>query len=160
MSEYLQEMTIKKLLESKKLQEAAARKVLLYPSSDYADRMDPDDITNEKGILFGWFNDEEVMAYSTGFNSIQDMEKAVKNKEYMIDSFEDDEDFDNMSGEEWWNYIIETIEDSYVDGDSYWSMFLIDANNNYKILYCGSEEPDIEIIDNTKSKMTLKKRNC
>lgn len=156
MSEYLQEITIKKLLENKKLQEAVARKVLLYPSSDYADRMDPVDITDEKGILFGWFNDEEVMAYSTGFNSIQDMEKAVKNKEYMIDSFEDDEDFDNMSGEEWWNYIIKTIEDSYVDGDSYWSMFLIDANNNYKILYCGSEEPNIEIIDNTKSKMTLK----
>ena len=151
MSEYLQEMTIKKLLENKKLQEASAKKVLLYPSSDYDDRMDPEDITNEKGILFGWFNDEEVMAYSTGFNSIQDMEKAVKNKEYMIDSFEDDEDFDNMSGEEWWDYIIETIEDSYVDGDSYGSMFLMDANNNYKILYCGAEEPDIEIIDNTKS---------
>ena len=146
MSEYLQEITMKKILENKKLQEASAKKVLLYPSSDYDDEMDPVDITDEKGILFGWFNDEEVMAYSTGFNSIQDMEKAVKNKEYMIDDFQDDEDFDNMTGEEWWNYIIETIEDSYVDGDSYGSMFLIDANNNYKILYCGSEEPDVEII--------------
>lgn len=118
--------------------------------------MDPDNITNEKGILFGYFNDEEISAYSTGFNSIQDMEKAVKNKEYMIDSFEGDRDFENMSGDEWWNYIIDTINDSYVDGDSYWSMFLIDTNNGYKILYCGSEEPIIEIVDLSKQKMHLK----
>ena len=152
----LQDITIKLLLESEKLQEASTKKVLLYPSDEYSDRMDPENITNEKGILFGWFNDEEIMADSTGFNSIQNMEKAVKDKKYMIDSFIDDEDFDNMSGEEWWNYIIETINDSYVDGDSYWSMFLIDANHNYKILYCGSEEPDIEIVNTTKSKMILK----
>lgn len=118
--------------------------------------MDPDNITNEKGILFGYFNDEEISAYSTGFNSIQDMEKAVKNKEYMIDSFQGDKDFENMTGEEWWNYIIKTINDSYVDGDSYWSMFLIDANKGYKILYCGSEEPNVEIVDLSKQKMNLK----
>lgn len=152
----LQDKTIELLLENKKLQEASSKKVLLYPSSDYTDRMSPVNITNERGILFGWFNDEEIMAYSTGFNSIQDMEKAVKAKKYMIDSFADDEDFDTMSGEEWWNYIIKTINDSYVDGDSYWSMFLIDANHNYKILYCGAEKPDIEVVDNTKSKMILK----
>lgn len=149
MSEKLQEATIKKLLE------VVNNKVLLYPSNEYYDRMDPEDITNEKGILFGWFNDEEIMAYSTGFNSIQDMEKAVKNKKYMIDSFVDDEDFDNMSGEEWWNYIVETIENSYVDGDSYWSMFLLDTNQNYKILYCGDEEPEVEVIKPTKNTNTL-----
>lgn len=120
-------------------------KILLYPSFDYMDRMDPIDISKEKGILFGWFNDEEIMCYSTGYNSIKDLEKAVKDKQYMIEEFIDDEDWEELSGDECWQYIINTIEDSYVDNDSYWSMFLIDANNNYKILYCGSEEPEIRI---------------
>lgn len=117
--------------------------ILLYPDYEYIDRMDPVDITNEKGILFGWFNDEEIDCYSTGYNTIKDLEKAIKSKQYMIEEFIDDEDWDELSGDECWEYVINTIEDSYVDNDSYWSMFLIDANNNYKILYCGSEEPVI-----------------
>lgn len=155
--ERLQEATI--LALQGKLQEVSTgKKILLYPDFKYQDRMDPEDITNQRGILFGYFNDEEIGCYETGFNSIQEMEKAVKNKEYMIDDFKDDEDFDSMSGDEWWDYIITTIEESYVDNDSYWSMFLINANQNYKILYCGNEEP---VIENYKSqsignKLTIK----
>lgn len=62
----------------------------------------------------------------------------------MIEEFIDDEDWDELSGDECWQYIINTIENSYVDNDSYWSVFLINTNN-YKILYCGSEEPEIRI---------------
>lgn len=151
----LQNKTIEMLIENEKLTEASNKKVLLYPSSEYSDRMDPVNIANEKGILFGWFNDEDIMCYSTGYNTIQDLEKAIKNKEYMIDSFQDDEDFDNMTGEECWNYVVKTIEDSYVDNDSYWSMFLIDANNGYKILYCGSEEPNIEEVKQRRRNMSI-----
>lgn len=52
----LQNKTIEMLIENEKLTEASNKKVLLYPSSEYSDRMDLVNITNEKGILFGWFN--------------------------------------------------------------------------------------------------------
>lgn len=128
-----------------KLKESKKSKVLIYPSSEYSDD-DEDlfvDITNEKGILFGYFNDEDIDCYSTGYNNIQDLEKAIKNKEYMLPSFEDEEDFDEYTGEECWEYVVDTIEESGVDGDSGVSYFLIDTNNNYEILYCGIDSPDI-----------------
>lgn len=143
----LETYNIKRFMEQDmKTESKNKNSILLYPDYDYVDRMDPVDITNEKGILFGWFDDEEIMCYSTGFNTINDLEKAVKNKQYMIEEFIDDEDWEELSGDECWEYIINTIEDSYVDNDSYWSMFLIDANNNYKILYCGSEEPEVKYV--------------
>ena len=150
----LQDIIIQKLIENSRLEEATKNKILLYPSDEYRNRMDPEDITNLKGILFGGFNDEEIWCSETGFSNINEMEKAVKNKEYMIDIFENDEDFGVMEGTEWWKYIINTIKESYVDNDSYWSMFLLDSNG-YKILYCGSEKPVIEDYKSQSSRIKL-----
>lgn len=148
-SDKLQEALIEALLanETTKLIEGK----IVITADPQIDNQSSIDITNERGILFGWFNDEDIVCYNTGYRNINDLEKAVKNKEYMINEFEDDEDWDVMSGDEWWDYIVKTITNSYVDNDSYMSMFLLDANN-YKILYSGRQKPIINKVDEKKNK--------
>lgn len=148
-SDKLQEALIEALLANKTIKLIEGK--IVITADPQIDNQSSIDITNERGILFGWFNDEDLVCYNTGYRSINDLEKAVKNKEYMINEFEDDKDWDVMSGDEWWDYIVKTITDSDADNDSYMSMFLLDANN-YKILYSGKQEPIINKVDENKNK--------
>ena len=144
---------MKTLLEAMhNLKEAASNKILLQ--AYYRDKdIDPVDITDMHGILYGGFNDEDLFCYETGYSSIKELEKAIKSKKYMIDdfvdSFEEDDELINLDGERRWKWLINYIEDSSVDGDSADSLFLIDSNG-YKILYCGSDSPSIEKVSTSK----------
>ena len=115
----------------------------LYIISPYDEDLEyVEELKGNEGIVFGEFCDDSLYLESTGYKTINELKKAIDNGEYFIPGYEDDIEDDDISLEERWDWLINLIEESYVDGDSNYALFLLDSLNG-KILYNGGECPDI-----------------